>query len=177
MGVELITNPRLIYLDEPTSGLDSYGAFKVVQILRELSLSGCTVVATIHQPSSEVFSLFHEVQLLASGRTVYDGSVEGLTKHFTSIGYPTPPNTNPADHMMFVVQTVGASKVKEIQDSWGLTKNTQNDRKRKRWLCRSVNTRVTAVAFGLSQPSREDEAQRTVRDKGALIAGFRAHRS
>lgn len=27
IGIELITNPRILFLDEPTSGLDSYTAF------------------------------------------------------------------------------------------------------------------------------------------------------
>ena len=44
----------MLFLDEPTSGLDSYAAFSVVQNLLELSGAGCTILCTIHQPSSEV---------------------------------------------------------------------------------------------------------------------------
>ena len=55
IGVELITDPSLIFLDEPTTGLDSFTAFTVVEMLRGLALSGRTVVATIHQPNSETF--------------------------------------------------------------------------------------------------------------------------
>ena len=36
IGVELITNPSLIFLDEPTTGLDSFTATTVVDILKEL---------------------------------------------------------------------------------------------------------------------------------------------
>jgi ATP-binding cassette subfamily G (WHITE) protein 2 len=36
IGVELITNPFLIFLDEPTTGLDSFTATTVVEILKEL---------------------------------------------------------------------------------------------------------------------------------------------
>lgn len=48
IGVELITDPNLIFLDEPTTGLDSFTATSVVETLRELALSGRTVVSTIH---------------------------------------------------------------------------------------------------------------------------------
>jgi ABC-type multidrug transport system ATPase subunit len=55
IGVELITDPSLIFLDEPTTGLDSFTAFTVVEVLRGLALSGRSVIATIHQPNSETF--------------------------------------------------------------------------------------------------------------------------
>lgn len=37
VGLELVTNPRLIFLDEPTSGLDSEMATQVMDTLRRLS--------------------------------------------------------------------------------------------------------------------------------------------
>jgi ABC-type multidrug transport system ATPase subunit len=40
IGVEIITNPSLIFLDEPTTGLDSYTAQIVVNIMKEMALSG-----------------------------------------------------------------------------------------------------------------------------------------
>lgn len=52
IGVELITDPQLIFLDEPTTGLDSFTASSVVDTLRELARSGRTVISTIHQPNS-----------------------------------------------------------------------------------------------------------------------------
>jgi len=48
IGVELITDPMLIFLDEPTTGLDSFTAMSVVETMRELALSGRTIVSTIH---------------------------------------------------------------------------------------------------------------------------------
>jgi ABC-type multidrug transport system ATPase subunit len=37
IGVELITNPSLIFLDEPTTGLDSYTATQIMKVLKSLS--------------------------------------------------------------------------------------------------------------------------------------------
>lgn len=44
IGVELITNPNLIFLDEPTTGLDSFTSENVVEVLKELANSGRTVI-------------------------------------------------------------------------------------------------------------------------------------
>jgi ABC-type multidrug transport system ATPase subunit len=63
-----------MFCDEPTSGLDSFMARNVVSVLQQMALKGKTVVATIHQPSSEVFALFDKVLLMAEGRVVFLGS-------------------------------------------------------------------------------------------------------
>ena len=49
IGVELITQPSILFLDEPTSGLDSYAAYSVINNLKDLARLGCTVISTIHQ--------------------------------------------------------------------------------------------------------------------------------
>jgi len=48
IGVELITDPTLIFLDEPTTGLDSFTATSVIETLKDLAMSGRTVISTIH---------------------------------------------------------------------------------------------------------------------------------
>ena len=48
IGVELISDPSLIFLDEPTTGLDSFTAASVVETLSSLAKSGRTVITTIH---------------------------------------------------------------------------------------------------------------------------------
>lgn len=55
---------------------DAYGsasAFFVTQTLRGLSRDGKTVIASVHQPSSEVFELFDHLYLLSEGKTIYFG--------------------------------------------------------------------------------------------------------
>jgi hypothetical protein len=51
----------------------SASAFFVTQTLRGLARDGRTVIASVHQPSSEVFLLFDCLYLLSGGRTVYFG--------------------------------------------------------------------------------------------------------
>ena len=53
VGVELISNPQMLFLDEPLSGLDSYNAFTLMHTLKSLALTGVPVVMTLHQPLSK----------------------------------------------------------------------------------------------------------------------------
>lgn len=71
---EILTDPSLMFCDEPTSGLDSFMALNVVQVLKHLTENGKTVITTIHQPSSEIFSLFDKILLLAEGRIAFLGT-------------------------------------------------------------------------------------------------------
>ena len=74
--IEILTRPKLLFLDEPTSGLDSAASYYVMSRIAGLGQRdgiGRTIIASIHQPSSEVFQLFHNLCLLSSGRTVYFG--------------------------------------------------------------------------------------------------------
>lgn len=77
IGVELVANPSIVFADEPTSGLDSRAALTVVRALRNIASTGRTVIATIHQPSSEVFAMFDSLLLLdTGGKQVYFGPVQ-----------------------------------------------------------------------------------------------------
>ncbi|CAL5075997.1 unnamed protein product [Urochloa decumbens] len=80
--VELLASPALVFLDEPTGGLDSAASLHVMGRIASLAREErMTVVAAVHQPSSEVFGLFHGLCLLAYGKMVYFGpaadAVEG----------------------------------------------------------------------------------------------------
>ena len=105
IGVEMVSEPKIIFLDEPTSGLDVYSAWKVIKTLKKLSESGRLVLASIHQPSSEIFDLFDNVIFLDNGNMVYSGIVKNIVPHFDSIGYKCPDNYNPADYLLFILQT------------------------------------------------------------------------
>ena len=103
IGVELITNPSLILLDEPTSGLDSFKALQIVKLLRNLARSGKTIISTIHQPSSESFSYFDRLLLMADGHCVYQGSAKESLSYFRQIGFKMPDFCNPADIYMRIL--------------------------------------------------------------------------
>ena len=67
IGVELITDPALVFVDEPTTGMDSCTATKIVGTLGKLASRGRTIIATIHQPSTDIFKSFDRLMILALG--------------------------------------------------------------------------------------------------------------
>lgn len=72
-AAELLISPAILFCDEPTTGLDSYSAQQLVGTLLSLARTGTTIMCTIHQPSSQLFSMFHQVTLLADGRVAFIG--------------------------------------------------------------------------------------------------------
>ena len=112
--MELISSPSLIFMDEPTSGLDSHNAYELVLTLRSLAESGCTIVCTIHQPSSEVFALFHHAVFMRRGNIVYDGPVEGVASHFETDSFVCKNNTNPSDFAMQRLQMMDDAEMETL---------------------------------------------------------------
>ncbi|XP_048586785.1 protein white isoform X2 [Nematostella vectensis] len=103
---EILTDPSILFADEPTSGLDSFMAQSVVATLQKLAAQGRTIICTIHQPSSEVYNMFSSLLLVAEGRTAYFGLTRDVIPHFSSLGYPCPPNYNPADYFVHTLAVV-----------------------------------------------------------------------
>ena len=100
IGVELITDPKVILLDEPTSGLDSFTAVKIVRTLQKLARNrNKTIVCTIHQPSSEAFNWCDRLILLADGHVVYQGPAKESFNYF-NMGALGKKNQNPCDFFM-----------------------------------------------------------------------------
>jgi len=95
-------------VDEPTSGLDSAMAESVLQLLDKLAKGADgsaprTVIATIHQPSRDVFLNFSDLLILADGRVAYQGEAAKAVDHFGSMGFHCPSDTNPPEHFMRLV--------------------------------------------------------------------------
>jgi len=104
IGLELVSDPCILFLDEPTSGLDSSSSRDVVQCLRQIAATGITVVAVLHQPSYEIFSMTDDLLLLGKGgRTVYMGPSKDAEPYFEKLGFVCPPRMNPSDFFMEVV--------------------------------------------------------------------------
>lgn len=109
IGTELVAKPSLLFLDEPTSGLDGQSAYEICRFMRKLASAGQTIIATIHQPSAALFETFDTLLLLArGGRTTYFGPTgtdsADVLEYFAQNGAPCPPETNPAEHIVDVVQ-------------------------------------------------------------------------
>ncbi|KAF4755628.1 hypothetical protein FOZ62_028705 [Perkinsus olseni] len=119
VGVELITKPDMIFLDEPLSGLDSYAAYITVTVLKELAERGVPVMVTVHQPSSEIYQLFDNVMILSAGEMVYYGKTSRVTQFFDKYaGLRCPPNFNPADFVLFALQTEPQETIQKLVSAY-----------------------------------------------------------
>ncbi|KAF2734700.1 P-loop containing nucleoside triphosphate hydrolase protein [Polyplosphaeria fusca] len=127
IGVQLLSNPSLLWLDEPTTGLDSTSAFQIVKSLQHLARKGRTIIVTIHQPRSEIWSLFDNIILLTKGSPAYAGNARECLPYFARLGYELPPFVNPAEHLIDIVsvdnrsveaEEVAQARVDSIKQAW-----------------------------------------------------------
>ena len=85
-------------------GLDSVSASKVVSVLHALAHDAdnpTAVIATIHQPSSQIYRVFDRIVLLSGGRCLYEGSGGyAPAEYFATQGSPCAPGYNVADHLL-----------------------------------------------------------------------------
>ncbi|MBA0803341.1 hypothetical protein Gohar_013567, partial [Gossypium harknessii] len=147
--IEILTWPKLLFLDEPTSGLDSAASYHVMnRIVKLAHQHGRTIIASIHQPSSEVFELFHNLCLLSYGKTVYFGPVSMAEMLFATNGFPCPPLRNPSDHYLRTInkdfdedieQGIGSNSTEEIIDT--LVKSYKSSE-----ICKQVQHNVLKIS-------------------------------
>ncbi|CAN0097211.1 unnamed protein product, partial [Sphacelaria rigidula] len=79
---------------------DSSTALSIITLLSTLGKKGMIVVCSIHQPRSNIFSVFDKLLLLDKGKTVYYGRRSSVVKYFGSIGARVCVCTNPADWIL-----------------------------------------------------------------------------
>ncbi|UZJ56274.1 hypothetical protein CBS101457_005594 [Exobasidium rhododendri] len=103
LGVALVAQPKILICDESTSGLDAYSALRVMSALRTLASgaeTGTTVIATLHQPSSEIFQMADRVILLDQGSTIFQGRPGEAIDFCQANGMPVPVGYNVADALL-----------------------------------------------------------------------------
>ena len=96
LGVELLTQPRLLFLDEPTSGMDAAGSAGVMRLLRKLTDQGRSVVLTA--PASHQIMMCDKVAVLTPGGTLaYYGPPEEGLAYFDAYRAEEDGQKNPLD--------------------------------------------------------------------------------
>ncbi|XP_052269377.1 uncharacterized protein LOC127870861 isoform X3 [Dreissena polymorpha] len=101
IACELLRDPAIIFLDEPTTGLDSSTSASLMSLLKAYAVQERkTVIASIHQPSSQIFFQFDKLLLLSGGQVAYFGLTENVVDHFQSVGVEIADDYNPADFIL-----------------------------------------------------------------------------
>ncbi|CAH6719767.1 probable ATP-dependent permease [[Candida] jaroonii] len=116
IACEMVTSPSILFLDEPTSGLDAYNARNVIDCLVKLSRDfNRTIIFTIHQPRSNIVSLFDKLLLLSEGDLIYSGDMIKCNDFFSKNGYTIPLGYNIADYLIDI--TVDHKKLIKVKTS------------------------------------------------------------
>ncbi|CAH2076722.1 unnamed protein product, partial [Iphiclides podalirius] len=97
IGLELVSDPPVMFLDEPTSGLDSSISKQLVYLLHLLARQGRTVVVTMHQPSAALLDMVDRLYAIVAGRCAYMGTVPLLLPYLEQMALRCPPYHNPVD--------------------------------------------------------------------------------
>lgn len=82
-----------------SSGLDSSSANQVLVTLKDLTVSGRTIVCTIHQASASQLKIFDILYILTpSGQCIYHGMPSNLLNYLAIQGLRCPLYHNTADY-------------------------------------------------------------------------------
>ena len=81
IAVEILTDPLILFLDEPTSPLDPQTIEEFLQILRNLSNKGTTVIMVTHKPE-DLNYMDNVIFMAEGGHKVYQGETSSYLNHF-----------------------------------------------------------------------------------------------
>ena len=81
IGMELVSDPRLLFLDEPTSGLDPGLDRRMMKLLRQLANQGHTVLVVTHA-TANVHLCDRLIFLGRGGRLCFSGAPSMCLQHF-----------------------------------------------------------------------------------------------
>ena len=79
----LLHEPEVLFLDEPTIGLDVVAQHKIQQFLRQYQAERRTTILLTSHYMKDIAALCQRVVLIAQGRLMYDGSLDGIVDRFS----------------------------------------------------------------------------------------------
>lgn len=80
----LAHKPKLIIMDEPTVGIDPQSRNYILNSVRELNESGCTIIYTSHY-MEEVEEICSRIAIVDHGKIIAEGTKEQLTATITDV--------------------------------------------------------------------------------------------
>ena len=112
VAIAMLGAPTVFLLDEPTSGLDSAMALDVLGLVKAKLQGdqGCTLIVTVHQPSTRLFQLFDSLLLLQLGRPVFWGPAAAALPYFQALGFAYAPGYNTCEFFLETLEAGASSK-------------------------------------------------------------------
>ncbi|CAO2605131.1 Broad substrate specificity ATP-binding cassette transporter ABCG2 [Lemmus lemmus] len=168
IGMELITDPSILFLDEPTTGLDSSTANAVLLLLKRMSKHGRTIIFSIHQPRYSIFKLFDSLTLLASGKLMFHGPAQAALEYFASAGYHCEPYNNPADFFLDVINGDSSAVVLNREEELQRENKTEEPSKREKPIIENLAEFYANSSIYRETKAELDRFPRNQKKKGIL---------
>ncbi|KAM7334898.1 hypothetical protein ACRRTK_005375 [Alexandromys fortis] len=168
IGMELITDPSILFLDEPTTGLDSSTANAVLLLLKRMSKHGRTIIFSIHQPRYSIFKLFDSLTLLASGKLMFHGPAQAALEYFASAGYQCEPYNNPADFFLDVINGDSSAVVLNREEEPQRENKTEEPSKREKPIIENLAEFYANSSIYRETKAELDRLPRNQKKKGIL---------
>lgn len=77
----LVNEPKVLFLDEPTTGLDPQAKHNLWELIKNLNLSGMTIILTTHN-MEEAENLCHKVAIMDKGKIIIEGNPKDLINKY-----------------------------------------------------------------------------------------------
>nr|XP_042130495.1 broad substrate specificity ATP-binding cassette transporter ABCG2 [Peromyscus maniculatus bairdii] len=169
IGMELITDPSILFLDEPTTGLDSSTANAVLLLLKRMSKQGRTIIFSIHQPRYSIFKLFDSLTLLASGKLMFHGPAQEALEYFASAGYHCEPYNNPADFFLDVINGDSSAVVLNRDEEGQEANKTEEPSKREKPIIENLAEFYTNSSIYRESKAELDRLPKAQKKKGISV--------
>ncbi|CAI5468143.1 unnamed protein product [Closterium sp. Yama58-4] len=175
IGMEMVSDPRILFLDEPTSVVDSTSAYRVVQAIKDIAVqTGSIAIMVLHQPILRVLSLIDHLLLLASGYTIFDGPPPHLPTFLESFGCPVPRFANYAEFAIDLIEeyqrsSSGIAKLVAYATSYQQTSHMSQDSVHLSSLVKGSITETVAALPALHSASDANACRADVADGAAAM--------
>jgi len=113
IGIELLSNPSVLFLDEPSSGLDPATEENLMSLLQRLALSGITIVCTTHVLQKAY--LFDRLLFIQDGRLVFAGNSDEARAHFLGGETTHPGQVEAPLEKIYAILADGAHTGEELE--------------------------------------------------------------
>lgn len=103
LAVELVTYPPVLLVHDITEGLDSSESYHMMESLQKMSAHITVVVSVDANEIGDCYNVLDDLYMLAAGRLAYYGGKEKLGMFIKKMGQDLPPETNPGDFFIHLI--------------------------------------------------------------------------
>lgn len=155
IAAAIFNDPELLILDEPTSALDPEGRAEVMQIIRNLSASGCTILLCTHI-LSDVERVANRVGILTGGKLAVEGSIDEILGSYGSDSVEIQFAENGADAAELLRNAGFAKKVEYYEKTNIAAADVENAAEGMTEVMRILaENRTPVISVKLSRPTLE----------------------